>query len=205
MTPSVEMPPPPPPAEVSPPSPPVDADTAASTPSSWSEQVGAAELTGELVDSSEILPEWAKPPLAVEASPPAADTLASPGFADTVDPLWSELVEASAAADALLAAPLDASYTSTVHPDQARVLDMIRPHWLQGEDSITHAVHALAFDQGMDYSAMEIDRALAWMLLQRRDMALHLRVWLVHRSGPDHDPRHVLEELQSYLLSIEDT
>jgi len=134
----------------------------------------------------------------VEVSPPPADAPASSGSAGSADSLWTELAEASAAADALLAALPDASYTPTVHLEQAHVLDMIR------EESIMHAVRALAFDHGMDYSAAEMDRVLAWMLLQRRDMALHLRVWLAHRSGPDRDPCRVLEELQSYRLSMED-
>jgi len=63
---------------------------------------------------------------------------------------------------------------------------------------------ALVHDHGMDYSEAEMRRALAWMILQHRDMALHLRLWLLHRSGPDHKPHRVLEDLLNHLLSIED-
>ena len=112
--------------------------------------------------------------------------------------------EASAAADALLAAPSDVSYAPSIPPEQVHLLNLVRPYWLQGEEGISYAVHALAFDHGMDYSPAALDRALAWMLLQRRDIALHLRVWLMHRTGPDHDPHRVLEELKLHLLSLED-
>jgi len=57
-------------------------------------------------------------------------------------------------------------------------------------------------DHNLDYSATEI-RALAWMFLQRRDLALHLRVWIVHRLDSNEDARAILQALLNYLLYLE--
>ena len=185
----------------------VPADAEKASPASWSEMVDEAEMRGELdVAPPDSFP-WDEPaaqPSVVKTEQPQTDPSASPASAGSNDSLWEELAEASAAADALLAAPSDVTYAPTIPPEQVRLLDLVRPYWLKGEEGISHAVHALVFDHGMDYSPATLDHILAWLLLQRRDIALHLRVWLVHRTGPDHDPHHVLEELKLHLLSLED-
>ena len=141
----------------------VATDVEVPDPTSWGELVDAAERRGELAKSPVTTLPWDEPaesPLSVEIDTPPADVPASPVSAGSFDSLRTELAEASAAADALLAARNDVSYTPTVSPEKAHVLDLLRPHWLQGEDSITHAVHALAFDHGMDYSPAELDRTI---------------------------------------------
>jgi len=56
----------------------------------------------------------------------------------------------------------------------------------------------------MDYSAAGLDCALAWLLIQRRDLAVHLRSWLARRMTPGHDPARILDELDYYLMSLEE-
>ena len=95
-----------------------------------------------------------------------------------------------------------ASPTRALNDQQKCLLSFIRPWWLQGEAGITHQVRALLDDHGMDYSAAGLDCALAWLLIQRRDFAVHLRSWLAKRMTPGHDPARVLDELDYYLLSL---
>ena len=71
-----------------------------------------------------------------------------------------------------------------------------------GEAGIPHQVRALLDDHGMDYSAAGLDCALAWLLIQRRDFAVHLRAWLAARTIPGHDLARILDELDYYLLSL---
>jgi len=49
-----------------------------------------------------------------------------------------------------------------------------------------------------------VDTALAWMLLQRRDIAAHLCHWLSVRNTPERDPQQVLEQLDLHLMSLEE-
>jgi len=72
-----------------------------------------------------------------------------------------------------------------------------------GEAGISANVQALIHDHGLDYSAAALDRALAWLLLQRRDIAAYLRAWLARRNEADQDPRKVLRDLQLHLLALE--
>jgi len=58
-------------------------------------------------------------------------------------------------------------------------------------------------DHSMDYSAATLDRALAWLLLQCRDISAHLCAWLAQRSEADLDPREVLRDLNFHLLALE--
>jgi len=90
-----------------------------------------------------------------------------------------------------------------LHPSQVTLLDFVRPHWLQGEAGIAANVRALIHDHGMDYSAAALDRALAWLLLQRRDIATYLRAWLARRMETDEDPRQILRDLSFHLLTLE--
>jgi len=55
-----------------------------------------------------------------------------------------------------------------------------------------------------NYTADELCTGLNWMVLQRRDMALYMRLWLLNRSGPDHDPRRVIEDMLNHLRDIQD-
>jgi len=82
-------------------------------------------------------------------------------------------------------------------------LDFVRPYWLKGEVGISANVQALIHDHGMDYSAAALDRTLAWLLLECRDIAAHLRAWLAQRSDPGHDPHEVLRDLKFHLLALE--
>jgi len=59
-------------------------------------------------------------------------------------------------------------------------------------------------DHGLDYSPAALDTALAWMLLQRRDIAAHLRHWLSARHTPERNPQQVLEQLDLHLMSLEE-
>jgi len=132
-----------------------------------------------------VTPEEVRRPSAhVEICPPSAPIPEATGTESPSSSCWAELVEAAEAADALEASSADVPYWADLHPDQAHALDIIRPRWLDGE-AIGHMARALVHDHGMDYSEAEMRRALAWMVLQRRDMALHLRLWLLHRTGPD--------------------
>ena len=85
---------------------------------------------------------------------------------------------------------------------QKCLLTFTCPWWLQGEAGIPHQVRALLDDHGMDYSAAGLDCALAWLLIQRRVFAVHLRAWLAARMTPGHDPARILDELDYYLLSL---
>ena len=91
----------------------------------------------------------------------------------------------------------------SLHPSQATLLDLVRPHWLQGEAGIPANVRALTQDHGLEYSAAALDRALAWLLLQRRDIATYLRAWLARRIELDEDPRDTLRDLNFHLLTLE--
>jgi len=42
------------------------------------------------------------------------------------------------------------------------------------------------------------------MVAQRKDMALCLHGWLRDRSGPEHDPRAVLDELLNLFSTLKD-
>ena len=59
-------------------------------------------------------------------------------------------------------------------------------------------------DYALDFSPEALDTAIAWMLLQRRDMAAHLRHWLSVRKTPERDPQQVLGQLDLHLLSLEE-
>jgi len=72
-----------------------------------------------------------------------------------------------------------------------------------GEEGISANVHALIHDHGMDYSAAALDLAMAWLLLQRRDIAAYLRAWLARRLEAEEDPRDVLRDLNFHLLALE--
>jgi len=91
----------------------------------------------------------------------------------------------------------------SLNPWQATPLDFVRPHWLQEEAGISVNVQALIHDHGMDYSAAAQERALAWLLLQRQDIAVHLHAWLARRIEADQDPHEVLRDLQFHLLALE--
>jgi len=151
--------------------------------------------------------EEACPPSApVEVCPLSAPVQEATGTESPISSCWADLVEADEAtdgADALEASSADIPFWADLHPEQVRALDIIRPRWLDGEEAIGHMAGSLVHDHGMEYSEAEMRHALAWMVLQRRDMALHLHLWLLHRTGPDHEPRRVLEDLLNHLLSIE--
>jgi len=132
-----------------------------------------------------------------EPSSVAADAAATPA----VEPAK----ETSATAEGAPAAAVPAVRPQRGLDDQQKcLLAFTRPWWLRGEASIPQQVHALVHDHGMDYSAAGLDCALAWLLIQRRDFAIHLRAWMAARMVPGHDPARVLDELDYYLLSLEE-
>ena len=80
----------------------------------------------------------------------------------------------------------------------------MRPLWLYGERGIADNVHPLAFDHGLDFSPEALDTVLACMLLQRRDIAAHLRHWLSICNTPEQNPQQVLEQLDLHLMSLDE-
>ena len=64
-------------------------------------------------------------------------------------------------------------------------------------------VDALVNDHELDYSETESRRAMVWMLLQRRDMALHLHTWILRRLDRGDDPVDVLYVMLNHLMSFE--
>ena len=119
--------------------------------------------------------------------------------------IWDDFARSDAAAEEFMGDP-KAPTDAPLHPRQATLLDLVRPHWLQGEASIAANVRALIDEHGnhgMDYSAAALDRALAWLLLQRRDIATYLRAWLARRMEADEDPRQILCDLSFHLLALE--
>ena len=87
---------------------------------------------------------------------------------------------------------------------QKALLDLVRPLWLYGDQSVADNVRPLTLDYALDFSPEALDTAIAWMLLQRRDIAAHLRHWLSVRKTPERDPQQVLEQLDLHLLSLEE-
>jgi len=64
-------------------------------------------------------------------------------------------------------------------------------------------VRALIHDHGLEYSAAALYRALAWLLLQRHDIATYLRAWLACRIEAAEDPRQILRDLNFHPLTLE--
>ena len=117
-------------------------------------------------------------------------------------PIWDAFARADAAAEESMGEP-EAPTDAPLHPSQATLLDFVHPHWLQGEAGIAANVRALIHEHAMDYSTAALDRALAWLLLQRRDIATYLRAWLARRMEADEDPRQILRDLNFHLLALE--
>jgi len=170
----------------------------------WGDQVEAAEQRGELGDEPPSTLTCDEPdgsdtrPYIVDDTPPS-DVLTLPESTDPDLSVWEEL----AAAEAFMGEP-EATLSPSFHPLQAQLLEFVRPYWLQGEAGISQTVCASIHDHGMDYSAAALDRLAAWLLLQRRDIAAHLRAWLARHTGPGHNPSQVLGELQLHVMSLEE-
>jgi len=140
--------------------------------------------------------------LAIEEETIPEDPLASLQSTGHDDSIWEDLAKASAAAEEFMGEP-EAPLGPSLQPRQATLLDFVHPHWLQGEAGISTNVQALIHDHGMDYSAGALDHALAWLLLQRCDIAAYLRAWLARCMQTDQDPRKVLRDLNFHLLALE--
>jgi len=151
---------------------PAQSDAEVERPVSWSEQVEAAEERGELEGGPmSTLPgdEPVAHVLAMEEETIHEDPPASPRSPGHDDSVWEDLARALAAAEEFMGEP-EAPIGPPLNPWQATLLDLVRPHWLKGEAGISANVRALIQDHGLDYSAAALDRALAWLLLQRRDI-----------------------------------
>ena len=83
-------------------------------------------------------------------------------------------------------------------------MDLVHPLWLYGDQSVTDNVRPLSLNHALDFTPEALDTAIAWMLLQRRDIAAHLRHWLSVRKTPERDPQQVLEQLDLHLMSLEE-
>jgi len=179
---------------------PMSVDAGVNEPStSWGDQVEAAEARGELASG----PASPSPTAELGGLDPATEVLSTPEELDNPDEsVWDVLARATAAAEEFMGEP-EAPSEPPLHPSQATLLDLVRPHWLQGEAGIAVNVCALIHDHGLDYSAAALDRALAWLLLQRRDIATYLRAWLACRMEADEDPRQILRDPNFHLLTLE--
>jgi len=189
------------PAMICPPSlPPASADAATDSPSvpaeepthqaSWGEMMDAAEAQGEFVDN---LHQPDDPGMWVGATPtnaaaPLPQSPPSPPVpsADPDDVPVSDAEEDVPVRDV---GPTPAPpVPPTLVSKQKALLDLVRPLWLYGEPSVADNVRPLAQDHGLDFSPKALDTALAWMLLQRRDIVAHLRHWLSVCNTPERDP-----------------
>ena len=92
----------------------------------------------------------------------------------------------------------------TLVSKQKALMDLVRPLWLYGGQGVADNVCPLALDHGLDFSPEALDTALAWMLLQCRDIAAHLHHWLSIRNTSERDPQQVLEQLDLHLMSLEE-
>ena len=80
----------------------------------------------------------------------------------------------------------------------------LRPHWLMGFDRLPALAEELLSSTDTTLTLEDVILTAESMMAQRTDMALCVHGWLRDRSGPEHDPRVVLEELLNLLSSLKD-
>jgi len=207
-TPATICPASPPPAEsaitVDPPSVSAESPSARTT---WGDLMDAAEARGELVEE---VAQSAADELWPGPVPAATVSSLSPSAAPPANPDDVPAPTGATSAPDEDVATHDVSPTPapTMPPlsvaKQKALLDLVRPLWLYGDQSVADNVRPLSLDHALVFSPEVLDTAIAWMLLQRRDMAAHLRHWLSVRNTPERDPQQVLEQLDLHLLSLEE-
>jgi len=188
---------------------------AAAVPRPWLGMPPHAPPPGPALYAAPAAVDLSGPPIAPPGvTPPVSPTVPGEAWADNstpdtatpVPPTGSVDIAATPTAELLddVSEPSATRLDCGLHDQQKCLLTFTRPWWLQGEAGISHQVRALLDDHGMDFSAAGLERALAWLLIQRRDIAVHLRAWLAKRTTQGLDPARILDELDYYLLSLEE-
>ena len=84
------------------------------------------------------------------------------------------------------------------------VASSMRPYWLAGFARIPALAEELLSSTDSSLCLEDIILTAEAMTAQRQDMALCLHGWLRDRSGPEHDPRAVLDELLNLFSTLKD-
>jgi len=158
------------------------------------------------------LAELAAPGHAVEDVPPAQprDHFPSGAVAPEIpateaqpDAAWGD--QAGSGDDPLASSSAGMAQWAKPTLTYGHMASALRPHW---KESYRQAV-ALAEDlfASTDTTLIREDVILGveCMFAQRKDMALCLHGWLRDRSGPEHDPRAVFDELLNLPSTLKDT
>ena len=80
----------------------------------------------------------------------------------------------------------------------------LRPHWKKGHDQAVALAEDLFASTDTALTREDVILGVECMVAQRKDMALCLHGWLRDRSGPEHDPRAVLDELLNLFSTLKD-
>ena len=128
----------------------------------------------------------------------------SPGNSETPSSTsWGDLVEKAEASGEL------ASGTASI-PGRAKptllfshVVTAMRPHWLSGTEPLLAVAAQLLTDYDSAMSLPLLQKALQFMVVQRRDLCTYLHCMIRNKSSrPGADPQEVPAELERLLHSM---
>jgi len=128
----------------------------------------------------------------------------SPGDAETpTSTSWGDQVE-KAEASGLLAT--DAAFApSWAKPTLlfSHVATAMRPHWLAGTEPLRTVAEQLLATHDCGIRLPLLQKALQFMVVQRRDLCVYLHCMIRDRSSrPGADPQEVLDEVAHLLYSM---
>ena len=82
-------------------------------------------------------------------------------------------------------------------------MNAMRPYWLSGTEPLRSVATRLLHDYDSAISLPLLQKALQFMVVQRRDLSAYLHCMIRDKmSRPDADPRAVLAEVEGLLLSM---